>query len=475
MTPQEKMLKLYQRIRDDFYRCREDLIVAGRAFNSTLLLVMSSFLLQVNVILFGDYGQGKTSVAELVAAIMAGLPYPAVIASEVRGSPEITEEKLIGRLHLGKLQQGEEVVLWSTFVKAPVHIIDEIVRIPPIKQAFILEGARTGRWLYLGQLLDTGRTPLFATANVEDLSGGSFTLIPALADRFAIGLDALYPRVQATLELAIGSDLEEKLAQAGLMDHAGEAIALLTSSDYDRERLLRFMEGFKRHLERHGFTPLYAPELETARGEIQGMPLSERAKQFLGLLISSLNFCLKMGQKRGAGFGEGEGAQRECPKDCPHYDTPCSWVLGGGSRRQEHELVQLARTLAWLLGAEQVEPEHLRAVAPFVLWHRRSFSRTLLAKVEARQRLYPVKLEAARLFVEEVYREFSEMKELLDYAHENLPELKRRFAEGDGRADLLELGQRHVRLVELPPYIQDLLDLEELRWEPVQKEACKEA
>lgn len=463
---QAKVLQLYSRVREDLYRCREDLIIDGRKFSSTLLLVMVGFLNKVNVILFGNYGQGKTTIAELIAAIMAGMPYPAVIASEIRGSPELTEEKLIGRLHLGELQRGREVILWSTFVKAPVHIIDEIVRIPPIKQAFILEGARTGRWLYLGQLLDTGRTSLFATANVEDLSGGSFALIPALADRFALGLDALYPRVRAMVGLALEGDLEDKLARAGLMDHAERAIDLLTAPEYDRERLLDFTEEFKRHLERHGFTPLYAAELEAARREIQGMPLSERAKRFLGLLISSLNFCLKTGQKRSTSFSEGEGAQRECPKDCPFYDTPCSWVLGGGSRRQERELVQVARTLAWLLGAERVEPEHLEAIAPFVLWHRKSFSKTLLAKVEARQRLYPVKLEAARLFVEEVHHQFSEMEELLDYVHANLPELKRRFAEGDGRADLIEWGQRRVRLVELPPHVQDLLNLDELLWEP---------
>jgi len=471
MLLQEKVLNLYRQIREDFYRCREDLSIGGRKFNSTLLLVLVGFLNRVNVILFGDYGQGKTTAVELTASLMAGLPYPAVIASEIRGSPEITEEKLIGRVHLGELQRGKEVVIWSTFVKAPVHIIDEIVRIPPIKQSFILEGARTGTWLYLGQLLNTGRTPLFATANVEALSSGSFTLVPALADRFALGLDALYPRVQSTLEVALGGYLEDKLAQAGLMDEAEEAISFLASPGYDRELLREFTEKFKRHLEARGFTPLYADELEAARKEIQGMPLSKDARQFLAFMISTLNFCPKTGQKRSPGFGEGEGGQHECPKDCPFYDSSCGLVLGGGSRRVERDLVQTARTLAWLVGAEQVEVEHLVQVAPFVLWHRRGFSRRLLSKAEARQRLYPTKLEAARLFVEQAHSEFNEMKELLGkYFYPKRDELKRRFAKGDGRADLIELGQHSVRLAELNPHIQDLLDLEELVWEPKKEE-----
>ena len=50
----------------------------------------------------------------------------AIWASEVGGHPEQTEEKIVGRPDLGKLNQGQEEVVWSSFVQLPVKIVDEI-------------------------------------------------------------------------------------------------------------------------------------------------------------------------------------------------------------------------------------------------------------------------------------------------------------------------------------------------------------
>ena len=470
MLLQEKVLNLYRLIRGEFYRCREDLVVEGRQFSSTLLLEIIGFLNRVCTILFGDYGQGKTTSAELIGSIMAGLPYPVVVLSEVRGAPEITEEKLIAIVDLGKLQQGEVVVIWSPFVRSPVHIVDEITRIPEIKQSMLLEGIRTGRWLYLGQILEMGRTPLFATANFEDLTGGSFQLIPALMDRFVLGLDASYPGVKESLGIALDPDLEAKLAQAGLFDYVEEASALLTAKGYDRKALTEFSESFKSHLEDHGWTPLYKAELEQAEREIQRMPLSERAVRFMGFLTSTLNFCCRSGQKRSARFGEEGAGGRECPKDCRFYRAPCSLVIGGGSRRQERDIVQTARALAWLLGAGEVGVEHIRICTPFCLWHRRGFSQTLVKKAATAQRRhgYPLKLEAAFTFAEELHREFVEMHDFIEYLHENEEDLKRQ-AQLDGAQGITIGRQRHVRLSELHPYAQDVLGV--AAFEPVTESA----
>lgn len=445
----KKVLGLYEKILTDFYKAKEDLEINGRRFSSTLLLELIGFINRANSIIFGDYGQGKTTSAEVVGSIMAGMPYPVVVSSEVRGSPEITEEKLLGRVHLGQLQQGIELVLWSSFVKSPIHIVDEITRIPEIKQSMILEGIRTGRWLYLGQLLETGRTPLYATANFEDLTGGSFELIPALMDRFALGLDSAYPGVRKSLQLAFEEELDAKVERAGLAERTDEALELLRS-EYDREALREFTEDFKRHLEEHGFTPLYADELDQARREIQLIPLSQQAERFMGFTISILNFCPRTEQKRHAGFGENGSAQGCCSQDCPFYDTACSRVVDGGSRRQERDIIQTARALAWILGEDRVGVEHLRAVAPFNLWHRRAFARDYLSKLAGQKRVYPLKLEAAHRFVEEIYEEFEERQDLTEYIYENESKLR-------GQDSVSIWKQTDVDPGKLHPHYRDLL------------------
>lgn len=455
---QRKVLELYRKILTDFYKAREDLEIQGRRFNSTLLFEIIGFLNRACVILFGDYGQGKTTSAELVGAIMAGLPYPIVVMSEIRGSPELTEEKIIAVIDLGRLQQGEVEVIWVPFVRSPVHVIDELTRIPEIKQSQLLEGIRTGRWLYCGNLLETDRSPLFATANFEDLSGGSFGLIPALMDRFALGLDASYPGMKACLEIAVGADFETKLEQAGLCDYIEEAATLLTAKDYDKQALAAFCENFKKHLlEAKGFTPLYADELKAAREQIAQVPLSRDAMRFMGFVTSALNFCAKEGQKRGGRFGDEGGDHRECPQDCKFFNSPCSWALGGGSRRQERDIVQTARALAWLLGDGQVELEHLRAVAPFCLWHRRKFSQTVMQKARARRQRYPLKLEAAFAFIDELHHEFVEMSDsgFIEELHAKREALREQ-AQVNG---LITIKRQKVRLAELHPYAQDVLDV----------------
>lgn len=455
MQLHQKVLGTYRKL-GSLYLGRDDVELAGQGFNSTLLFALIGFLTRACTILFGDYGQGKTTAAELVSAVMGGLPYRAVVMSEVRGSPELTEEKLIAAVDLGKLTQGQVEVLWSPFVKCPVHIIDEITRIPEIKQSLVLEGIRTGVWLYLGKMLRTGRSPLYATANVEDLSGGSFAIIPALMDRFSLGLDASYPGVAACLELALNSDFEAKLEAAGLLERYEEAAALLTAKEHEPQALSAFREQFKQHLEANGFFPLRGDELDQAREEIHRMMLTDEATRFMAYLTSALNYCVK-GQKRGNGFGE-DGGHRGCPKDCRFADTPCAWVLGGGSRRQERDIVVTARALAWIIGAEKVDSEHIRLAVPFCLWHRRDFSPQLMKKVKARARrhLHPAKLQAAALFVDRLHQEFTEMAPLLEDVYEQNKELREQLA----RRGWVQLGkQKAIRGSQLPPHVQELLDV----------------
>jgi len=111
-----------------------------------------------------------------------------------------------------------------------------------------------------------------------------------------------------------------------------------------------------------------------------------------------------------------------------------------------------------VLGERQVEVEHLKAVTPFCLWHRRTFAQTLMQKAQGRRQRYPKKLEAAFIFIDELEREFQDMTGHIDEVHKREAELKRQ-AQADGAQEIEIWGQRHVKLSELHPYIQDWLDV----------------
>jgi MoxR-like ATPase len=105
---------------------------------------------------------------EFLGALLFRLPLKTIWRSEISGHPEQTEEKIIGRPDLGKLSQGEEVVVWSYFSLLPVKIIDEINRLPETKQSLILDGVDRGNWEYLNDAIINREYCLFATANYQD-------------------------------------------------------------------------------------------------------------------------------------------------------------------------------------------------------------------------------------------------------------------------------------------------------------------
>ena len=122
------------------------------------------------------------------------------------GHPEQTEEKIVGRPNLGKLNQGEEVVVWSTFARLPVKIVDEINRLPETKQSLILDGLERGKWEYLNQGLINDEFCLFATANYQDQ--GTNTLVPPLLDRFDVVVESKHPgaNIACLIGQSVGRD-----------------------------------------------------------------------------------------------------------------------------------------------------------------------------------------------------------------------------------------------------------------------------
>ncbi|MGB9630049.1 MAG: AAA family ATPase, partial [Thermodesulfobacteriota bacterium] len=204
---QKQVMAIYQFINDHLYFNRPDIEIKGERYNSAILFGLITGLKKGKQLIIGEPGLGKTTSAEFVCSLIYQFPLGVIWGSEVSGHPEQTEEKIVGRPDLGKLNQGEEDVVWTNFSQVPVKIVDEINRLPETKQSMILDGVDRGNWEYLNEMIINEEYCLFATANYQD--GGTNTIIAPLIDRFDTMVESRYP----------GPNLSFLIGKANKKDH----------------------------------------------------------------------------------------------------------------------------------------------------------------------------------------------------------------------------------------------------------------
>ena len=360
-TLQDKVKGLYGRIGEEFYLCRDDFEANGVRYNSALLLGTLTELNKGNMLLFGEYGGGKTTSAEYLNAIFNSLPLDLVKRVAIRGNPQLTEEKMIGRPHYGKMHQGEEDVVWQHFVLIGPKIFDEFNRIPESNQAVVLNGVDRGEWNYLNDFISTGRQPFFATCNYADR--GNNGLIPPILDRFDVAVEAGFPGVMNALHIAqdYHNDKDQVLRNPEL---TRKALAVLNSGKPYREiqtELEKLVQEHGSHLASQGFPILTREENDKIESEIRAIALDKDAQQYFSFLVAEMNTSQKYGHKRSIDNPQGD-------KSSGLYLN--TTFTGSGSRREEKSLVRYAKSLAWLQGEEQVNLDHISQIAPYVLWHR---------------------------------------------------------------------------------------------------------
>ena len=360
-TLQDKVKGVYDRISQDFYLNRDDFEANGHGYNSALLFGSLTELNRGNMLLFGEYGGGKTTSAEYLNAVCNGLPLDLVKRVAIRGNPQLTEEKMIGRPHYGKMHLGEEDVVWQHFVLVGPKIFDEFNRIPESNQAVVLNGVDRGEWNYLNDFMSTGRQSFFATCNYADR--GNNGLIPPILDRFDVAVESGFPGVANALHISqdYHNDADQILRNPEL---TRKALAILSSGkSYEEvQKELEFIvQEQQERLEREGFPVLTLGDKAQIEQEVRSIALDRDAEQYFAFLISEMNSSQKYGQKRSI--------------DNPEADRQNGLYLnatftGSGSRRQEKSLVRYAKSLAWLQGEDEVGLDHMSKVAPYVLWHR---------------------------------------------------------------------------------------------------------
>jgi MoxR-like ATPase len=395
-----KIRDIYTFISEHLYFGRPDLDVRGELSNSTLLLSLLTALSGGKALLIGEPGLGKTTAAEYVCALVYGFPLGVIWSSVVAGHPEQTEEKIIGRPNLGKLNQGEEVVVWSYFARLPIKIVDEINRLPETKQSLILDGVERGKWEYLNQRLINDEFCLFATANYQDQ--GTNTLIPPLLDRFDILMESKHPG--ANMAYMIG----QSSARDAVLRHAASEEAFLDAlrNGSDSRNGCSSLESAHRHFakvlrQRCGVSAMSRAERQAVRQEIATLEIALTASAFLRTVLAELSFCCKYGQKR---------SSEVCDEGCHYTGYLCYEVRNCASNRLPGSVHRYAQALAWWLGDTRVEVEHIRAVLPYALAHRAQWRESYLAARERERRGEPLLLHTARQATTTMFRRFYEQR-----------------------------------------------------------------
>lgn len=434
IKPQDKVHALYDRIREDFYLCRDDLTVGSDRFNSALLFGTLTELNRGNQLIFGEYGGGKTTSAEYLNSIFNGLPLDLVKRVAIRGNPQLTEEKMVGRPHYGKMHQGQEDVVWQHFVLVGPKLIDEFPRIPESNQAIILNGVDRGEWNYLNESVSTGAVPFFATCNYEDRGQGD--LIPPVRDRFDVAVESKFPGVANVLHIAqdYHNEGDRILEDPELTRKALEALNSGKGYEEIQKRLEEIVNEQQELLGKNGIPVLTQEDRERIEREIKAVPFDKDAEQYFAFLVAEMNTSPKYGQKRSID-----------PPSAEHGLHLQASFVGSGSRREEKSIVRYAKSLAWLQGQGNVNLDHVIQVAPYVLWHRMKWTPETESRFKDDTREDPFDLHVT--------------KTLLGDGTNEMPGVKQRFVESKENyqrvIDLVGYGKLDEALKEAKDYGAD--------------------
>lgn len=370
MYPQEKALKIMDYISNHLYFCSPDMRIGKEEFNSNLLISTLTSVNKGKQIFIGDPGDGKTSIAEYFLSFVYGIPRRVLISSAIRGSDELTIEKIIGRLDFGELNKGNEKVHWSLFVSLEPKIFDEFNKCRPDKQNLVLDGLDRGNWSYLNEMIPTGDYSLFAMSNPNDSNG--YPLGQAVLDRIGMAVPVDQPdqndyRLMRHNMIGAKRKLEDYILNDAEIEN--EMYGVLKSDEkYETkiQKMQALQEKFKKRVqEKTGLELLTSQELEETIEKISHIDISTEANLLYDVLRAELGSCMHFGKKR---------INEECISGCHYKDFMCGKKKNSDSGRNQKAEMKYTQALAWLLGDSKIEPKHIAAIEPFFLWHRIDFT-----------------------------------------------------------------------------------------------------
>jgi MoxR-like ATPase len=320
-----------------------DLSLGKRSVNAQLYFSMANACLRNRaVLLYGGMGANKTTLLNLLGSSFLGRSFDEVENVMISGHPEQTEEKIVGFLDPRQWSHAGGVdaeVLWTPWACSRWKVINEINRFPSGKQNLFLEILQKRKISYAGSVLEPGDTCYFATMN-PDFSA-TYPLDEALLDRISVCVPATQPDFLGSLSLA---DREREIWQLA------EELPSFSSQDFE-------------------FLPAMVAKVK----------LSAAAELAIICLLRDITLC-----ERSPGYDKtqlsGAKPSRGLCAGCHYFNNSevlCWQVDEGLSDRVRQDLRDFTRAMALLLRRE-ADVELLRAIAPYILWHRISPQSSLL-------------------------------------------------------------------------------------------------
>ncbi len=400
---QRQVMEMYQFINDHLYFNRPDMEIKGERFNSAILFSLLTGLRKGKELIIGEPGLGKTTSAEFVCSLIYQFPLGVIWGSEVSGHPEQTEEKIIGRPDLGKLNQGEEDVVWSNFAQIPVKIVDEINRLPETKQSMILDGVDRGNWEYLNEMIINEEYCLFATANYQD--GGTNTIIAPLVDRFDVMVESRHPGANLSFLIGKSKRKDHLLRHPKLEKDLHRVLKSKISYEKKAPKIEAICDAFGDYtFETLGIKPLQKGDRERVRQEMESLELDLDASAFARMMLAEFSFCERYGQKR---------IVETCEEGCHYTAYLCHQIKNCASNRMPTSIKQYAQGLAWFLEDPVIDIEHVKSVFPYALAHRVQWKDEVLAQKERAKRDDPFPIFLAKEAVKIVSQRYREQSDHL--------------------------------------------------------------
>ena len=307
------------------------------------LCVLNAIVPNSAMILIGGHGGGKTTLVKLLGRMFTASSLNEIENSIIRGHPQLTEEKLIGTLKLGKLMKdGEEEVVWRQFVTNFWKIIDEVNRLTPYAQDILLSLLAEGTVKYYDSIITISKFSLFATINPNDV--GTFELSQPFLDRFGISVPISMPASHDLQLILSGKD--EKYSG---WDELIQVPKILTID-----------------------------ELMEIWYYVNRIPFTSEVNNFIHAIIREFTLCARLDKGNTEDIKPSAGLCTGC-----HFNTAqnvCNKIDTILSVRVAKDLLRYSKALAWLLGINVIDVNIVNTIAPYIISHRVAYVKRELDK-----------------------------------------------------------------------------------------------
>ena len=345
------------------------------------LCILNALVPNSAILLIGGHGGGKTSIAKILGRMFTASSLSEIENSIIRGHPQLTEEKLIGTLKLGKLmKEGEEEVVWRKFVTNFWKIIDEVNRLTPYAQDILLSLLAEGTVKYYDSIATINKFCLFATINPHDV--GTFELSQPFLDRFGISVPISMPGSHDLQLILSGKD--EKYSGFDELVQVPEVLTI--------------------------------DELMEIWYQVNRINFSSEVNNYIHAIIREFTLCARIDKGNMGDLKPSTGLCSGC-----HFNTAqniCNKIDSILSVRVAKDLLRYSKAIVWLLGIDNIDVKIVNTIAPYIISHRVAYVKRELDKSP----YFGNKYEFSKKMLEVVQKRFK--------TRENCYKIAERFREG---------------------------------------------